>query len=240
MNSVLIGFSIAFFVLVIPAIVLTCIFDYKQKMLLKTICKGIASLCIVIGCIFAITSDNLGITTTKLLFLFATICALLGDIFLSEFASGKTKDIFTALGLLAFVATHLLYISAFLTSASHISKYLVFAPVVGLIAIITLVVVKIIKCPNVITTVGVVIYSVIAFLMVGSAANAVDYGGVPYPALATFGALIFLLSDIILSIMNFNEKAKAQRKILYPILLVLYYIGEMFIVFSLVMWSWIK
>lgn len=240
MNSVLLGFSIAFFVLVIPAIVLTCIFDYRNKMLLKTLFKGIASLCIVIGCVFAVTSDNLGMTTTKTLILVATICALLGDIFLSEFAQGKTRDIFTALGLLAFVATHVLYITAFLTSANHISRYIVFAPALGLLTIITLIVVKVLKCPNFITYVGVCLYSTIAFLMVGSAANAVDYGGVPYPALAVTGALIFLFSDVILSLMNFNEKAKAQRKILYPIVLVLYYVGQMFIVLSLVMWQWIK
>ena len=144
MNIALLTISMIWFALTIPATVLACIEDYKQEMIKKTIFKGLASLFVVFGCIFAFCADNIGFPTFRILVLVGTIAALLGDILLSEFATGKIRDAFSALGLICFVATHVLYICAFLITPAFVTNYLVFMPALGLILIITLIVLKIV------------------------------------------------------------------------------------------------
>lgn len=234
MNIALLTISMIFFALTIPAIVMTCIMDYKQEMIKKTFFKGLASLFVVIGCIFGFCADNIGFPTFRILVLVATIAALFGDVLLSEFAKGKIRDIFSALGLVCFVATHILYICAFLITPSYVTNYLVFMPALGLVLIITLIVLKAVKCPNLVTYIGIGLYTSIAFLMVGCTINSLVHGGIPYPPVAFVGALMFMVSDFILCLVNFNEKAKAQRKVLFPIVLVLYYVAQILIVCSMV------
>jgi len=234
MNVALLTFSMICFALTIPAVVLACIYDYKQQMIKKTIFKGLASLFVVLGCIFGFCADKIGFPTFRTLILVGTIAALIGDILLSEFAKGKVKDAFSALGLICFLGTHIFYICAFLITPAAVTNYLVFMPALGLILIITLIVLKIAQCPNLITYIGIGLYTSVAFLMVGCTINSIVHGGIPYPYVAFIGALSFMVSDFILYLINFNEKVKAKRNILFPIVLALYYIGQILIVCSVV------
>lgn len=226
--------SIIFFALTLPCIICTCLFDIKSKMLLKTIFKAAASFCILIACILIFCKDNIW-NDSKRLILVGVITALLGDVFLSEFSSGKTRQLFSALGLLAFVCTHVLYIVAFLLSSFKISIFIVFAPISGIIIMAFLAVIKVLKPDNLATTIGTLIYSGVVFLMLGCAINLYAIGGIANGIYAVVGATLFLGSDILLSLVNFNDKIQRQRKYVFPAILVLYYLGQVFIVLSMVM-----
>ena len=226
--------SIIFFALALPCIICTCFFDVKQKMLLKTIFKASASFCILIGCILIFCKDNYW-NDPKILVLVGVVTALLGDVFLSEFAKGKTRDIFSGLGLLAFVCTHVLYIVAFLLSSFKISVFIVFAPISGIIIMAFLVLIKVLKPDNLVTTIGILIYSGVVFLMLGCAINLFAVGGIANGVYALVGATLFLGSDVLLSLVNFNKAIHNQRKYVFPAILVLYYLGQVFIVLSMVM-----
>ena len=56
-------------------------------MVLKTIFKTLASLCILIGCILLFSAYNYW-STANILVLCGVICALVGDVLLSEFSKG--------------------------------------------------------------------------------------------------------------------------------------------------------
>ena len=225
--------SIIFFALTAPCIFITCFYDVKKKMVLKTIFKTLASLCILIGCILLFSAYNYW-STANILVLCGVICALVGDVLLSEFSKGKTKQIFSGLGLLAFVFTHVLYIAAFLISSFSISIYIIFAPICGMLIMALLVVTKVLK-EDLVTMIGTIFYSGVVFLMLGCAINLYAIGGIANGIYALVGATLFLCSDVLLSLVNFNKAINKQRKYVFPAILVLYYLGQAFIIVSMVM-----
>ncbi len=233
MNNELFICSIIFFALALPCIICTCLFDIKQKMVKKTIFKASASFSILIGCILIFVGNNVW-TTPQILVLVGVAVALVGDILLSEFSNGKIKQLFSAFGLLAFIFTHVLYVVAFLKSSLSISTYIVFAPLCGMIIMALLMVFKVLKLDNLATTIGTLIYSGVVFLMLGSAVNLYAVGGIGNGIYAVVGATLFLCSDILLSLVNFNNKIHNQRKYVFPAILVLYYLGQIFIILSMV------
>lgn len=233
MDKTLFICSIVLFALALPCIICTCLFDIKQKMVLKTIFKTCASFCILIGCILIFAGNNVW-TMPQILVLVGVAVALIGDVLLSEFSKGKIKQIFSALGLLAFICTHVLYVVAFLKSSLSISNFIVFAPLSGMIIMAVLIVFKVLKLDNLATTIGTLIYSGVVFLMLGSAINLYAIGGIGNGTYAVAGATLFLCSDILLSLVNFNDKIHNQRKYVFPAILVLYYLGQIFIILSMV------
>ena len=97
-----------------------------------------------------------------------------------------------------------------------------------------LIVFKVLKLDNMATTIGTLIYSGVVFLMLGCTVNLYAIGGIGNGAYAVVGATLFLCSDILLSLVNFNDKIHNQRKYVFPAILVLYYLGQIFIILSMV------
>ena len=94
---------------------------------------------------------------------------------------------------------------------------------------------KVLKMDNLATTIGTLIYSGVVFIMLGCAINLYAVGGIANGVYALVGATLFLGSDVLLSLVNFNKAIHNQRKYVFPAILVLYYLGQVFIVLSMVM-----
>lgn len=231
-DSALIISAIAFLCLMAPLIVATCVLDNKKLMIGKTICKGCASLCFVIaGILFYLNGSK---ENWQLMVLFGLVLGMFGDILLSEFAKGKSRDIFNAVGMLCFIAGHALFIAAFIT-ASFEFDYPVLIAVGATMALTVLgACSKFLSAEKPFMMVGAFLYAAVVSLMLAAAFNLVLNSAVMFGGLIVTGSALFFISDVILGIMNYNNKFKEKRRYLLPAVLVCYYLGQAMIAFSLI------
>lgn len=216
--------AIVFCSLMAPLIALTLYTDAKDKHTQKALYKGLTSLCFVIAGIFCymLSSKN----TDSVLMLFALIFCMFGDILLAMRLGSEKQDMAAqGMGMLAFVLGHILFVAAFFMLVDRF-KLLLFIPLACLpILVIIAFSAGVLNTEKPVMRIGAIVYAVVIAFTITAAANLRVYSGAtPFSNMVIAGATLFAVSDCLLAFLNYNKKA--NRKALFPIVLIVYYIGQ--------------
>lgn len=201
--------------------------EHKEKYVAADILKGLAALCFVIIGITGYltrTTDSFGL---KLMI--GLILGLIGDVLLNlRFVVGEEKGqkVFL-LGIVAFLVGHILYLAALIPLTSHAGGCFIVGAVLAA-ALLTYIFktmdVKIaFKIFGVFYLGAVIIMTVIAIDVAAVMQNirSIEYA---------IGAVLFMVSDIVLIFNTFSGKTRFSMRITN---LSLYYIGQMMIALCL-------
>ena len=209
-------------------LIIMCLFinaEVKQKYLLAVILKGLASLCFVI---FGILSSIqvLDMQFAKMVKI-GLLLGMIADVLLNLRFLFKKGKIFFLIGILVFLAGHILYLCALIPSCNNV----VLAVVVAVIAtaITLFLIFKVIDASIVFKVFGVFYIGTIVFMNVVAIMNLIA-NPITSNIIYTIGAISFLISDIVLIINTFGKTSKTSLRITN---LSLYYIGQLLIALSL-------
>lgn len=198
--------------------------EYSGQMLKATILKGCASLFFVILGIVCYTNNK---TEFGKLILIGLILGLVGDVFLNmrNLYEGKKSMVVFALGILAFLSGHFLYIAALIKQNTGIVLLaLVLTAIISVLAIPPLM--KQITAPSKGLKIFGYVYLVVVIMMFSNSAILLIKNGASALTLTfTIGALLFMVSDFIMIYYSFGKKIKPLR----AINLLSYYIGQLLI-----------
>lgn len=204
--------------------------EYAGKMLQATILKGLASLMFVLlGGYLYVSSAN----SISLLILIGLILGMLGDILLNMrnlFEGALSNKVF-AVGILAFLLGHFMYIAALIKAAQVfyamgivIAIALAMTAIIGVITIPQLM--KRITAPSQgLKMFGYVYLTVVIAMFSFAAALMMKAGVISFTIVFAIGALFFVVSDFIMIYYSFGKKIKPLR----AINLLTYYIGQILI-----------
>jgi len=223
--------------LMAPLIVLTLVFDVREKHLLKTVVKGAASCLFVIagGLCFALSSGG----TANVLMLLALVFCMVGDVLLA--IKSEKEGLTLAVqggGMFSFIGAHVLFVAAFFIMTStavafHFNLYLIIPllalPILVLIAFAA----GFFSADKPVMRIGAIVYSIVIAFTITAAANLRAYEANTFTNLVIAGAVLFTISDLLLACMNYSEQLKPARKILFPLVLVVYYAGQALLAISL-------
>jgi len=202
--------------------------EYAGEMEKATVLKGLASLMFVaIGAYLCMNYPSIG----GRMILIGLLLGMVGDILLNMrnlYEGSKSNKIF-ALGILAFLAGHFMYI-AFLARAAGPNWY---------VAIILTVILAVIAIPPLMKRIiapskglkifGYVYLTVVIAMFSFSVAQVVTVGITAESMLFYFGALLFVVSDFIMIYYSFGKKIKPLR----AINLLSYYVGQLLIAYCI-------
>lgn len=222
--------AIVFCALTLPAIILTVYFDRADKRVLKTIFKGVASLCFVVaGALCYACKPS---ATARILILIALVMGAVGDVLLAvKTQNSNTQLMFDGGGMLSFIAGHILFAAAFFMLVDRFHLALL-ALIVALPIVVTILFgAKVLTSQKSIMQIGAVFYALIIGITLAAASNVVIYADTKSSTMIVVGSVLFTASDLILAFLNYNEKA--PRKILFPAVLFLYYSGQLILALSL-------
>lgn len=200
--------------LIIISIALALLFtytDYKKFYKVSLITKSCATLSIAYFSYICFISDERFGKSYFILIIIGILFGLLGDFFLALKKVHKEKEVIFITGLVAFLIGHIFYIIAF-SLINPINKLdFVFA---FIYLTITLVVFKISKLDFGNLKYGVILYSSVIALMMGKATSVLLYGGNSSISNIVFiGALLFGLSDGVLSFSMFGKKNEGKLSV---------------------------
>lgn len=198
--------------------------EYAGKMLKATVLKGCASLFFVLLGIYCYTLNP---SPFGKLILIGLILGLIGDVFLNLrnlYEGGKSNKVF-AVGILAFLSGHFLYIAALIKRFPGIVLMaLVITAVISVLAIPPLM--KQISAPSKGLKIFGYVYLVIVIAMFSAALSLlIKTGAGSMNIVFTVGAFLFLISDFIMIYYSFGKKIKPLR----AINLLSYYVGQLLI-----------
>ncbi len=198
--------------------------EYAGRMGKAVVFKGLASLFFVILGIIGYTANP---THFGRLILIGLVLGMVGDIFLNLrnlYEGGKSLKVF-AVGILAFLGGHFLYIAALIGENSKIVlPALIAAAVISLLSIPPLM--KRITAPNMGMKLFGYVYLVIVIAMFSCAGALLLMGGpTAVNILFAVGALLFMVSDFIMIYYSFGRKIKPLR----AVNLLSYYVGQLLI-----------
>lgn len=212
-------------------VVLTLYFDKKGQTLKKTIAKSFASLCFVVSGSIAYSMNS---SSTSVLILCALVAGLIGDVLLGYRSSNpKIQMALDAGGMLAFIAGHVLFIVAFTLRAGTFNHALL-ALILGLpVIVVVLFKLKLLSADKPIMAVGALLYSVVAGTFLASACNLYMTGATLVTKMILSGTVLFAASDLILAFLNYNKTV--NRAVIFPFVLVFYYVGQNLIALSMML-----
>lgn len=200
--------------------------EHDEKYLLAAILKGIASLCFVIfGTINA--DKSLNAEFAKLVKL-GLILGLIADVLLNlRFVFKKYGKIVFLVGILVFLAGHILYLCALIPICDHLIASIIIGVVVSLLILkwifSKIEAQKAFKIFGVFYIGAIVIMNAVAIAVLISNVNT---GNIIF----VIGAISFLISDIVLILNTFGKETKFSLRVTN---LALYYIGQLLIALSL-------
>ena len=202
--------------------------EYAGKMGKATVLKGLASLFFVIlGLVCYVPSP----TPFGRLIVIGLVLGLLGDVLLNmrNLYEGKKSMKVFALGILAFLSGHFLYIAALL--GRDIS---ILVPAALMTAVLTLLAVpplmKRITAPSKgLRIFGWVYLIIVIYMFSCSAMLLYNIGANALTLLFAAGGLLFMVSDFIMIYYSFGKKIKPLR----AINLLSYYVGQLLIAVSI-------
>lgn len=198
--------------------------EYAGEMKKATLLKGIASFFFVLLGVICYVDHP---TNAGILIVIGLVLGMLGDIFLNMrnlYEGAKSNRIF-AVGILAFLAGHFLYI-AFLLGGAESKLYitLLLTLVLSVVAIPPLM--KKITAPSKGLKIFGYVYLIIVIAMFSSSVNLVCSKGLSNLSLVfLLGAFLFVVSDFIMIYYSFGRKIKPLR----AINLLAYYVGQLLI-----------
>ena len=195
---------------------------------LAIVLKTLASIGFLAGGLYAIYIN--GMMLGNLLIVLGLMFALIGDIVLDlKVAYTQDNKLYLNSGIASFSISSTLYISAMIVLWNMLNKFLFFSLGSLLIAVLFAIIVFMLAKPLKLDFVGykvqVFIYSTLVALTAILGLGICFY--VPGFALFAVGALLILVSDLVLSMMYFGGKANSN--ILCIINHSLYYLGELMI-----------
>lgn len=198
--------------------------EYAGKMFKATVLKGLASfmfVCLGTACYLKVP------TAPGRLILIGLILGMIGDILLNMrnlFEGGKSNKVF-ALGILAFLSGHFLYI-AFLAQQSG-RKFWIALLLTVIIAVLSIPpLMKRITAPSKgLKAFGYVYLTVVIAMFSFSVSQLIALGACSESVLFFIGALLFVVSDFIMIYYSFGKKIKPLR----AINLLSYYVGQLLI-----------
>lgn len=198
--------------------------ELSGKMVQATVFKGIASAFFVA---FGVVCYCSVATSFGKLILIGLILGMLGDILLNlrnNVSEGSSKKVF-ALGILAFLSGHFLYIAALIgRNTSIVLISLAIAAVLSVLCIPPLM--KQIEAPSKGLKIFGYVYLVIVIAMFSCALVSLLKGGIsPVNLVFTIGALLFVVSDFIMIYYSFGKKVPVLR----VTNLLAYYVGQLLI-----------
>lgn len=198
--------------------------EYAGKMLKATVLKGAASLVFVLLGVFCFVQHP---GSFGRLILIGLVLGMLGDIFLNMrnlYEGSKSSKVF-AVGILAFLSGHFLYIAALIGRQSAIIlPALIMTLVISVLAIPPLM--KRICAPSKGLKIFGYVYLVIVIAMFSCAASLLIKDGFsPLSIVFTVGGALFMVSDFIMIYYSFGKKIKPLR----AINLLSYYVGQLLI-----------
>lgn len=198
--------------------------EYAEKMLKATVLKGLASLVFV--CLGAICYYFNPSSPGKLI-LIGLILGMIGDVLLNMrnlFEGGTSNKVF-ALGILAFLSGHFLYI-AFLAKQSG-NKFMIALILTAIISVVAIPpLMKRITAPSKgLKIFGYVYLTVVIAMFCFSFSQLIAVGTICESVLFFVGALLFVVSDFIMIYYSFGKKIKPLR----AINLLSYYVGQLLI-----------
>ncbi len=199
--------------------------EFAEEMKKATVLKGLASFFFVLLGIYAYV---LNATSGGLLILIGLIFGMLGDILLNmrNLYEGGTSNKVFALGILAFLTGHILYIVFLLGHAeSHYWMMPVFTVVLAALLIPPLM--KQIEAPSKGLKIFGYVYLTIVIAMLCSAITMwASLGTSALTVVFTLGALLFVVSDFV---MIYNSFGKKKTHALRATNLLTYYAGQLLI-----------
>lgn len=198
--------------------------EYAGKMLKATVLKGCASfffVCLGICCYVKRPSDP------ATLILIGLVLGMAGDILLNMrnlFEGGNSNKVF-AIGILAFLSGHILYITFLMQQAtSKLFAALLLTVVIAVLSIPPLM--KRITAPSKgLKVFGYVYLTVVIAMFSCSVALLMALGVSCLTIVFLIGAFLFLVSDFIMIYYSFGKKIKPLR----AINLLAYYVGQLLI-----------
>jgi len=202
--------------------------EYAGKMGKATVLKGLASLVFVLMGAYCYSKLQ---THFGKLILIGLALGMVGDVFLNLrnlFTGGKSAKVF-AVGILAFLSGHFLYIAALIGRSSDIVLIaLIMTVVITFGAIPPLM--KRINAPSKGLKIFGYVYLVIVIAMFScSAALWIKTGTTALNVIFAAGGLLFMVSDFIMIYYSFGKKIKPLR----AINLLSYYVGQLLIALTI-------
>lgn len=199
--------------------------EHDKKYVLAVILKGLASLGFVI---FGYLSSKMCYNYEFLKWVkIGLLLGMIADIMLNlRFCFTKGK-IFFLIGILVFLAGHIMYIIALLPVCQDFTYIIVFAVIAT--ALLLRIIFSMISAPVIFKIFGVFYIGTIVFMNCLAINNMIT---IPSTGNAIFvvGALSFLISDIVLIINTFGKKTRFDLRITN---LSMYYLAQLLIAFSL-------
>ena len=202
--------------------------EYAGKMAKATLWKGIASsFFVLLGLVCFLKVRTL---TGQLIFI-GLILGLIGDVFLNlrnQFEGAKARAVF-AVGILAFLSGHFLYIAVLIRQTTSILlPAAILAAAVSAAAIPPLM--KRITAPSKGLRIFGYVYLVIVIAMFSCAASLLfKLGTHVNTVLFAIGGLLFMVSDFIMIYYSFGKKVRPLR----AINLITYYIAQLLIALTI-------
>ena len=186
--------------------------EYAGKMAKATVLKGLASACFVMLGALCYAENR---TVFGRLILIGLILGMVGDIFLNlrnQFSGAASQKVF-AIGILAFLSGHFLYIAALITqNAATVLPALLTAGIRSILASPPLM--KRITAPSRGLKLFGYVYLVIVIAMFSCSAVLLVLNGVQtLTVLLAVGGLLFVVSDFIMIYYSFGKKIKPLRAI---------------------------
>lgn len=201
-------------------------YEHKEKFVLAVVLKGLASCCFVLLGILS-NIQTLDMEFAKLVKI-GLFLGLIADVLLNlRFVFKKNGKIVFLVGILVFLAGHIMYLCALLPKCSN--KLLAILIGVVLSAVILIWIFSKIEAQKAFKIFGVfyigaiVIMNAVAFKVLLE--NPISGNGI-----FAIGALSFLISDIVLILNTFGKETKFSLRITN---LTFYYIGQLLIALSL-------
>lgn len=202
--------------------------EYAGKMVNATVLKGAASLFFVLlGFVcYAANTASFG----KLIVI-GLVLGLVGDVLLNlrNVFEGRKSMLVFALGILAFLSGHFLYIAALIRLKADIVAWAaVLTVIISVLAIPPLM--RRITAPSMGLKIFGYVYLVVVIAMFSCAAMLlVKLGASALTVLFAVGALLFMVSDFIMIYYSFGKKIKPLR----AINLLSYYAGQLLIAITI-------
>lgn len=198
--------------------------EYSGKMARATVLKGCASAVFVALGIFCYLQNA---TAFGRLILIGLILGMVGDIFLNlrNLFTGASSNKVFAIGIVAFLSGHFLYIAALLgRSNSILLLSAILTVVISILAIPPLM--RRITAPSKGLKIFGYVYLVVVIAMFSVAASLlIKLGASSLNLVFAFGAFLFLISDFIMIYYSFGKKIRPLR----AINLLSYYVGQLLI-----------
>lgn len=202
--------------------------EYAGKMVKATVLKGAASLFFVL---LGFTCYAANTAPFGKLVVIGLVLGLVGDVLLNlrNVFEGRKSMLVFALGILAFLSGHFLYIAALIRLKADIVVWAaVLTVIISVLAIPPLM--RRITAPSMGLKIFGYVYLVVVIAMFSCAAMLlVKLGASALTVLFAVGALLFMVSDFIMIYYSFGKKIKPLR----AINLLSYYVGQLLIAIAI-------